>query len=100
MFLSAQLCMWKAGGKLNAGYKRLLNVRPKNELAVCASEAEQPHSVEYCYSLSVFYFAFCFLHVTAKERFILHHREAMLENTVDYETNMFFSEQGDQTELL
>lgn len=47
-------------------------VRPRNELAVCASEAEQPCTVECCYFLSVFYFVLCSLHVIAKERFILH----------------------------
>ena len=42
-------------------------VRPRNELAVYASEVEQSRTVEYGYFLGVFYFALCSLHVIAKE---------------------------------
>lgn len=42
-------------------------VRPRNEFAVRASEAEQPRAVEHCYFLGVFYFALCSLYVIARE---------------------------------
>lgn len=50
-------------------------VRPGNELAGGASEAEQSSTVEYCCFLWVFYFALCSLYGIAEERFIFHHSD-------------------------